>query len=138
MGTLCILNTPLLQILMSVVRVKIPVTITLPVQTPMGALSVNATLASMGLVSTAQVHGRPVFTLSSDLQFNLLETCIDGLVGLVSSPGVASTLGGQLRTGRVEVCHNHSMGRVCHDDQWGEEDAAVVCHQLGFSPYGQS
>ena len=41
--------------LMSVVKVKVLATKTLPVQTPMGASSVNATLASMAPVSTAQV-----------------------------------------------------------------------------------
>ena len=35
------------------------------------------------------------------------------------------------------VCQNHSTGGVCDDTEWGEEDAAVICHQLGFSPYGQ-
>ncbi|CAI8021725.1 Fibrillin-2 [Geodia barretti] len=68
---------------------------------------------------------------------NCTETCIDGVVGLVSSSDlITSTPGGQLRAGRVEVCLNHSTGRVCDDSQWGEEDAAVVCHQLGFSLYG--
>ncbi len=38
--------------------------------------------------------------------------------------------------GIVEICINSRWGRVSRDD-WGDNDAAVVCRQLGYGAEGK-
>ena len=41
-----------------------------------------------------------------------------------------------LSQGRVEICINGIFGTVCAED-WSNEDASVVCRELGFSASGE-
>ena len=41
-----------------------------------------------------------------------------------------------IRAGRVDICVNGTVGTVC-STEWDNQDASVVCTQLGYSPYGK-
>ena len=59
--------------------------------------------------------------------FFFIESCPEGDVRF---GGTNSASGG-----RVEICIEQSWTTVC-DVYWDNQDASVLCRQLGFSPYG--
>ena len=45
--------------------------------------------------------------------------------------------GGGYFYGQVQVCIGGVWGSVCRNEYWDNNDASVICKQLGFSPYGK-
>lgn len=52
------------------------------------------------------------------------------MVGAIRVTDTSSTM-----YGAVEICINDTWGAIC-SDHWDNNDASVVCRQLGHSPYG--
>lgn len=57
------------------------------------------------------------------------EPCCHGAVRLVNSTGIVPY------AGRVEICYSGQWKTVC-DERWDDQDAAVVCAQLGLAREG--
>ena len=59
-----------------------------------------------------------------------------GHAGCVTGDLRLAGTGSSSMQGRVELCNNNQWGTVC-DDSWGDQDAQVVCTQLGYSSSGK-
>ena len=59
----------------------------------------------------------------------LYAVCSDGDVRLVG--------GASINEGRAEVCYNYQWTTIC-DKGWDDNDASVICGQLGFSLQGNT
>ena len=55
------------------------------------------------------------------------DDCFHGQLRLVG--------GSSEKEGRVEICYDNQWGTIC-DNGWSNEEAKVVCRQLGFQTIG--
>ena len=70
-----------------------------------------------------------------NVSFLLVHIMYHYILTAVCEHGTVRLQGGTSSTGRVEVCVNGTWGTLC-SDFWDNNDATVVCNQLGYSPYG--
>ena len=63
--------------------------------------------------------------------------CEDGYVRLVNDRESPARIKDEISQGRVEICMNGTFQSVC-DSGWNNEDASVVCSEIGLSRYGNN
>ena len=63
--------------------------------------------------------------------------CEDNYPRLVDDSDSAVLIKDTLSRGRVEICVDNAFHTIC-ENGWNNNDASVLCSELGFSRYGRS
>lgn len=127
-----------------------------------GAMNLTACSISLSATNRRQQAGIRCFQTGTNTQLSiimnhnieLIESCEDGDVRIINNAGQEQTkecLDGsdsdhQRRSvpsfetateGRIEICFQNVWGAI-YDTNFTNLDAAVACHQLGYSRYGNA
>ena len=108
-----------IQISHSVLSVSTPRVVVIVIRDMLLAYTVKVSLLSIGMKTYISIINNSLF---------ITEPCISGTIRLRGSTYATY--------GRVELCISGTWGTVCNTF-WDDQDASVVCRQLGFAPHGK-
>ena len=96
-----------------------------------------------GAATLQDCYYEGTISISTSTSFSYYNSAVSGIIcqGNATSeteciPGDTKLVGGsKVNEGRIEVCIDGFWGTVC-DEGWDDDDASVICRQLGLSATG--